>query len=103
VQLGCSDDGPAVAPADAVQATMTGRATLTVMSFLMCRRRKVLDSRFARPCAPWAERLILRGSGPTQGSGHDQGPVSRDRLITEARARYPRGPAPMPDSPTEPT
>jgi Family of unknown function (DUF6058) len=26
-----------------------------------------------------------------------KGPVSRDRLITEARARYPRGPASMPD------
>jgi len=59
VQAGGSDDRLTVAPAEAVQATMTIKAALTMRSVLVCRSRKILHSRFASPCAPWADRLIL--------------------------------------------
>jgi hypothetical protein len=59
-QVGGSDDRLTVAPADAVHATMTVRAALTMTSVLVCGCREILHSRFSPPYAPWAERLILR-------------------------------------------
>jgi hypothetical protein len=59
VQAGGSDDRLTVAPADAVQATMTVKAALTMRSVLVCRSGKILHSRCASPCAPWADRPIL--------------------------------------------
>jgi hypothetical protein len=58
-QVGEPDDRPTVAPADAVQTTMTVEAALTMRSVLVCRSRRILHCRFAPRYAPWADRLIL--------------------------------------------